>query len=374
MTDADWGGYPAAYSQESQSYQGYRSTGASPYVHPAHAGEARQAAGYGYEGAGAQAYGMPPPYGYDAQPAARIGAGQPGEPSKFTKIINGTGAMLSVALIAGLAVWGYKLAVRDVTGVPVVRALEGPMRVQPDDPGGVAADYQGLAVNDVAAGAPDQLAEEVALAPAPMSLSDEDQPAVAVIADAGSAEVDGGTTDLSEADILAMVDSATANIQPLSASISEDAVLSSTVPVAEARTVVPASVPGVTVSPRPVPRPADLVTRAATSPVDLAVASATAATEPAYHDVAISDVPSGTRLVQLGAFDSVDVAQAEWTKIMNRFSDVFVGKDRVVEKAQSGGKTFYRLRAMNFADLSDARRFCSALMAEKAACIPVVAR
>ena len=37
--------------------------------------------------------------------------------------------------------------------------------------------------------------------------------------------------------------------------------------------------------------------------------------------------------------------------------------------ATSGGRTFYRLRAMGFEDLSDARRFCSALVAENAECM-----
>ncbi len=50
------------------------------------------------------------------------------------------------------------------------------------------------------------------------------------------------------------------------------------------------------------------------------------------------------------------------------------GKDRLIQRAESGGRTFYRLRAMGFDDLADARRFCSALVAEEAACIPVVVR
>ncbi len=61
------------------------------------------------------------------------------------------GAAASVALIAGLGWWGYDLAMRDARGVPVVRALEGPMRVAPEDPGGEVVDHQGLSVNNVAA-------------------------------------------------------------------------------------------------------------------------------------------------------------------------------------------------------------------------------
>jgi hypothetical protein len=52
-----------------------------------------------------------------------------------------------VALVVGLGVWGYKLAVRDVRGVPVIQAMDGPMRIAPEIPGGEIADHQGLAVN-----------------------------------------------------------------------------------------------------------------------------------------------------------------------------------------------------------------------------------
>ena len=46
----------------------------------------------------------------------------------------------------------------------------------------------------------------------------------------------------------------------------------------------------------------------------------------------------------------------------------------MIQEAESGGRTFYRLRALGFDDLSDARRFCSVLVAENADCIPVTAR
>jgi len=68
------------------------------------------------------------------------------------------------------------------------------------------------------------------------------------------------------------------------------------------------------------------------------------------------------------------VARQEWDRLSDRFGEYLEDKNRVIQKAQSGGRTFYRLRALGFADLSDARRFCSALVAEKAECIPVVTR
>jgi hypothetical protein len=46
----------------------------------------------------------------------------------------------------------------------------------------------------------------------------------------------------------------------------------------------------------------------------------------------------------------------------------------VIQQAERGGTTFFRLRAMNFTDISDARRFCAALSAEGNDCVPVVVR
>ena len=61
-------------------------------------------------------------------------------------------------------------------------------------------------------------------------------------------------------------------------------------------------------------------------------------------------------------------------KLQSRFGDLIATKSMVVQSAQSGGRTFYRLRAHGFTGEDDARRFCAALLAENAACIPVAQR
>ena len=78
--------------------------------------------------------------------------------------------------------------------------------------------------------------------------------------------------------------------------------------------------------------------------------------------------------MQLGAFESAEIARSEWGRLSGLFSDYMGDKQRIVQQAQSGGRTFYRLRAHGFDDLSDARRFCSVLVAEGSDCIPVVTR
>jgi len=109
--------------------------------------------------------------------------------------------------------------------------------------------------------------------------------------------------------------------------------------------------------------------------VAVAVAAASAdRSASAAAEVDAATIPAGTRLAQLGAFASREIAVEEWDRLADRFDEYLADKDRVIQKASSGGRTFYRLRALGFEDLSDARRFCSALVAERAECIPVVTR
>ena len=282
----------------------------------------------------------------------------PSAVQSLKKFTNFLGAAVSVGLVVGIGVWGYKLLVRDVSGVPVIRAAEGPMRIQPEDPGGEEALNQGLAVNNVAAeGAAADPADRLVLAPAPLELTLEDEPIalaeentnVTPTAEAGEPAPEPDNQDVH----LAAVDALVAEIVNEAAPAEADA-------TPEAKVTG-----GLGSSLRPLLRPASLAT--APQPIQ-------AVAEAAALDVDAASIPVGTRLAQLGAFESDEIARKEWDRLSRKFGDYLDGKQRVVQKAQSGGRTFYRLRAMGFADLNDARRFCSALVAENAECIPVVTR
>ncbi len=294
-------------------------------------------------------------------------------------LLNWASAAISVGLIAGLAIWGYRLMVLDVTGVPVIRALEGPMRIQPDDPGGRQALHQGLSVNRVqAAGSAEPAAERLILAPEPVALIDSDAP-VPSSAPLPQADPQPPAEDAAQpAPRLPPTQVAVENpdtMEALARQVALDVATSgSHGGAADTATdpgiaAISASDPGVSVSLRPMPRPAPGVIAAA-----LARAQTVREQTPGTPEVDAASVAVGTRLVQLGAFDSPEVARAEWDRLAERFSEYFADKSRVVQRTQSGGRVFHRLRAMGFADLSDARRFCSVLLAEEAACIPVVMR
>ena len=87
----------------------------------------------------------------------------------------------------------------------------------------------------------------------------------------------------------------------------------------------------------------------------------------------ISKLTVGSAVVQLGAFDSKDLANSEWKRLENLLGSILITKQMIIQKAESGGKIFYRLRASGFDNIADARQFCNAIN-DKIACIPVVTR
>lgn len=352
----------------------------------------------------------------------------PDTPS-FARLTNLAGAAVSLALVVGVGVWGYKLLVRDVSGIPVVRAAEGEMRVRPQEPGGDFAEHQGLAVNTIAAiGTSAERAQSLRLAPQPTDLAEEDAPmpelaeatsdpelaeatldpelaeatldpelAEATLGtelaeatlDTALAEASSGTEDTSgqlaapaadplevpeAAEIAAALESGsvdsivaqlTNGVVPLDALEGESAPVLASVSAQDVGASFEGT--GLQASLRPAVRPARAAaTEAAPAPA--------AAPFGAAVELDADAIPVGTRLVQLGAFDTPEIARAQWGTLSQRFGPFMEGKDRIVMEAQSGGRTFYRLRAAGFEDIGDARRFCSALVAESVDCIPVVTR
>ncbi len=322
-----------------------------------------------------------------------------------TSLVNYAGAVVSLALVVGVSVWGYQLVMRDVSGIPVVRAAEGAMRVAPQDAGGEIADHAGLAVNEVAGeGEAAGPAESLLLAPQTQDLAEEDlrveplaeaeevipssvspveRPTPAVVEALPVASSDVGV--VADNGLSATIDDLVGSEQPLSelAAIEETSPLIVPDNIGAAVEIVDPSVPGVARSLRPNVRPNNLVIRASASAEDttaeliaaqVAQAAAAAPVTAEVQLVTATPLPAGTQLVQLGAYPTAEQAAEEWTRIKGQFAEFMADKERVIQEATSGGTTFYRLRAAGFAEDAAARRFCEALKAGNAECIPLVAR
>jgi hypothetical protein len=270
------------------------------------------------------------------------------------------GAAVSLALVVGLGLWGYRLAVRDVSGVPVVRAIEGPIRVAPETPGGDVADYQGLAVNEVAAvGTASTPPERLMLAPKPVELALDDAAGLGplTVPDTDTAVAQSLQSALDPAPLPEAVDTEDAIAMALAEALADDegaALADPNLPQgAMARSLRPATRPGGALG---------------------GLADVASAPSAEIVEVDPATLEPGTRLVQFDVYDTPEAARADWIRLLTRAGDLMGDKAMVIEVATSGGEKFYRLRAQGFADETDARRFCSAMLTEIPDCIPVAQR
>ena len=288
---------------------------------------------------------------------------------KINMIFYWTGAALSLFLLAGAIGWSYQLIVRDVNQIPIVRAQLGPLRVAPDNPGGLTAANQGLSVTQLAVNEKPLLSNEIYLAPAAEILNEENL-ALKVIEEDESNKVDGAF-EIKEVNAENSINLEALNDQKEVDSRSNDVGVLSKVAFSQKKIEIENAVSlalSITNDPdkslswlRPKIRPVGFY-RNGNITEDQIVSN-----EP------MPKLPIGSAVVQLGAFDSKSLAESEWQRFEKILGSILIPKKMVVQKAESGGKIFYRLRASGFSDISDARQFCTAI-SDKVACIPVVTR
>lgn len=301
-----------------------------------------------------------------------------GEPAGFAaRAMLWFGAALSVAMVAGVVYWAYSLGQRDASDVPVIRALEGLPRERPVDAGGAQVPNQGLAVNEVLAGTESaDPAQSAALAPETSGLAADDQPVLPDLEaqDSVSPEAESGEvaplgqgsfapqpaapeTSETAADAAPLDFPRPLRRAPRAAASTEDSLLSAAIAdaLAQANSDIGDAAPGI---------PSDAAPTAGT-PTESAAASATGD---------LRDVPIGTRMVQLGAFDTETDAAGQWQTLAAAHPQLFATMTRYIERRQAGGRVFFRLRALGFDDLEQARAMCAALLAREVQCITVTAR
>ena len=284
---------------------------------------------------------------------------------KLNMIFYWIGAVLSLSLLAGAIGWSYKLVVRDINQIPIVRAQLGPLRVAPDNPGGLTAANQGLSVTQLAVNEKPLLSDEINLAPAAEILNEETSASL-----------------LREVDKLNQIDE-TYEIKEINAenTISLDG--SSGAMKGETASKTESLVAQVAFSQKKVEiENAVSLALSITSEFDPSLTSLRPKTRPRsvqqnreliVSKEPMSKLPIDSAIVQLGAFDSKSLAESEWRRFEKLLGSILAPKQMIIQKAESGGKIFYRLRASGFNDISDARQFCTAI-SDKVACIPVVTR
>ena len=218
-----------------------------------------------------------------------------------------------VAAVLGLGYAGYAMLNRGPRVVPVIEADSRPIRVRPDNPGGMQV-----------AGAEEQI------------LGGEDS---------GKADMMAPLPEVPQPQALrAQIQAAR---QPVPA------------PAAPVVPVLPPAQP-VSLSAPPAPPPAAISAAPEQRP-------AVAAKPPApAHPPA--PVVAGGPEVQLAAMDSEAAAMAEWQRLAKKMPELLATRHPAVLRADRDGKTLFRLRTSGFADIAQATTFCSQVKAKGAGC------
>ena len=288
---------------------------------------------------------------------------------KLNLIFYWTGAALSVFLMVGAIGWSYQLIIRDINQIPIVRAQLGPLRVAPEDPGGLTAANQGLSVTQLAVNEKPLMSNEIHLAPAAQILNAENLGLE--VTNGVQSNTDVGTLEIKEVNAENSI-----NLKALSNKIEADKVSKETaslskVAFSQKRIEIENAV-SIALSITDDPAASLTLMRPKIRPVILQKDNKITGDQIVTNEP-FFELTKGSAVVQLGAFDSRNLAKSEWQRFEKLLGSILIAKKMIVQEAESGGKIFYRLRAAGFDDISDARQFCTAI-SDKVACIPVVTR
>jgi hypothetical protein len=193
-------------------------------------------------------------------------------------------------------------------GVPVIEPDAGPVKVKPDNPGGMKVAGQN---DEILSGA-----------------SDEGQTAMAPPPEAPDPQA-----------LKAVEQKAKATAAPALAS-------------------APPATPPAAASAAPAAAPAAPPVQPATPAPAKPTAAAKGAPAPAGHSAQ----------VQLAALPSEELARAEWQRLERKMPAVLNGHKPEVTRFERDGKIFWRLRTAGFASAADATRFCDEVKAKGASC------
>lgn len=293
------------------------------------------------------------------------------------------GALVGLTLIAG-GVWigfGERIMVMMSPAdgdVPVLSADPSPIKVRPENPGGMQVPNQGRLVYGVVDGTSTQPRVE-RLLPSPekpVAVDEVLKRGVPETSEVVTGTAPRGTADMNSSAPVRLTPTEPAQ-PPLSAvpSAADVAKLQATAPppppagqtAAAARPAqiapppVP-SAPAVSAAPAPAPKPAP---KAPAAPAE------TAAATPVPESPA-SDITQSYR-IQLAASRSEDAVKSEWDRLRRRHVDL-LGELRLQVMRIDLGATkgvFYRLRAGPLADEAVAKTLCERLKQRKLGCLVV---
>lgn len=243
----------------------------------------------------------------------------------------GIGALLVVV------VGGWSLVGHHETGIPIVDAPAGPVRIKPIDPGGMQlTGVQNLTQSNGSAAS--------GLAPGPETAQPQ----------ALQAQVDAARqADAAPAPVVAPAKAPAVQAAPPSDTASPAA--SASAQPAEPAVAAPSEGKSATA-------PDAAAAPAGSDADDQEPVAPTPAERPA------APPPQHGMAVQLAAVETQAAAQSEWARLSHRAPSLFAHRTPVIIPFSHGGKSFFRLRTAGFGTTTEATSFCSHAKALGIAC------
>jgi hypothetical protein len=267
-----------------------------------------------------------------------------------------------LAIIAGgiggglaLIVGAWSLSGHRSHAVPVLEAPNGPVRVKPDNPGGMQVTGADETILSGTSGK-----ESEALAPPP------EAPEPKAMQARREAEQPKPVSPSPKPKASPLPSAAAAP------PVAPPGVLpTKPVPLTPARTATAAHRLAATT----VPAPKTVSSAPSATPLHPAVAQPAAA--PAKPDAvsrnpvaaAVPEHPAGrSNEIQLAALQSEEAAKSEWGRLAKRMPDLFNGRHPLVVRAEHDGHVYWRLRMGGFGDAGQATQFCEHVRAKGSGC------
>jgi hypothetical protein len=257
-------------------------------------------------------------------PSYRVAPSRTAAMDPATRRLATFAGVIGGALLLLVAVWSF--TGHRHTGVPVVEAPSGPLRVKPANPGGLQVD----GANDaILSGGSDgkESAAPPPETPAPQALKAAEQAAQAAAA-APQPPAQPATAPAPRAAPATV----RAELQPL-----------------------PQLRPHITVvAPKPMPQ----------------TAAATPVPPPVTHEPSapLATPAAGAPLVQLAAVESEQAAMSEWQRLSRKYPELLGGRRPTITKIEHGGRTYWRVRTAGFSDVSQAAVFCEHIKQKGGGC------
>ena len=258
----------------------------------------------------------------------------------------------SIAVLGTMSSIGIEFGSADTGGIPLIRAPEGPLWVEPDDDGEEDL-LAKLSVNELFMSKEQPvLSGEIVLAKDISRLADEDMPVDDLIRAAEFKRLSELLKKV-EASIFPILPRfiLSGGIEPASADADDE--------MPEVEKKVARRVPG---SSPPLRRPLELTQKYA-GPVSGGVNA---------DDIKADEraVEAGSPLVQLGDFKNSAMAESSMLELQIAHGELIGDRKWIIQKIDFGAYSTFRLRIIGFSSYEESVEFCNALRARNQNCVP----